>query len=275
MRGPALLALILACLSAAAGAEPVVPDQKFAGAVERAIVGGRLIQAEAMLQKPGIDLGHADGRYLTALLALAQHHDGDAAVMFESLLVDHAGDCRFLAGAGIAALRRGRDELAGHRLEGAVAACPGRGEAWEALGILHDRAGRWDKSAEAYRRALALDAENPALLNNAGVSFLAQKRPAEAAGLFRQALALEPRDRRAANNLDIARVMLGERPMFEDDKDSTNRAARLNNAGYAALASGDDAAASRYFREAIKQFPFRFDTAEANLGRLAEKGADR
>ena len=132
-----------------------------------------------------------------------------------------------------------------------------------------DGSQHWGESADAYRRAIILDPENSALLNNAGVSMLNQGRSREAIDFFRQALALDPGDRRAANNLDIARIRSGERPSFGRDGGITARAERLNNAGYAALQAGDEDSASRYFREAISLYPFRFEAAETNL-----KGAD-
>jgi Tfp pilus assembly protein PilF len=133
------------------------------------------------------------------------------------------------------------------------------------LAVLEDKAGRWDRSADAYAHAIAITRDDPALLNNAGVSLMRQKRFAEAIRLFQQVLLLDPENERARNNLDIARVAGGERPSFDAEEGSLRRAERLNNAGYAALLAGDDAAASQYFADAIKTNPFAFSTAEANL----------
>jgi len=268
---PAFLAAALLLPSIANGAE--LPVESFVSAIERAIDANRLIQAGAMLNRTDVALATPQRQRLEALLLLAQHRDAEALDRFDALLAQLPGDCRLQAGAGIAALRLGRMPEAEPKLLAATAACPDRSEAWGALAVLEDKAGRWNRSTTAYSRAIALSADDPALLNNAGVSLLSQQRYGDAIRLFQQALLLDPADKRAKNNLDIARVANGERPSFDGEEDSLRRAERLNNAGYAALLAGDDIAATGYFDEAIKINPFRFDTAETNLKSASDAAA--
>ena len=259
-----LAALLGLSAVVAQGTEPVAPD--YTPAIDRAIAADRLIQAEAMLGRKDIVLPGPDRARLAASLLLAQRRDAEAFTRFEALLATQPDDCRLQAGAGIAALRLGRVGDAGPRLRAATAACADDAKAWGGLAMLEDKAANWDRSADAYGQAIALTPDDPALLNNAGVSLLAQRRYADAARTFRQALLLDPANERAKNNLDIARVANGERPSFNAEDDSQRRAERLNNAGYMALLTGDEGAATRYFAEAIKVNPFEFRTAEANLG---------
>lgn len=263
MRNFAFAIMFVLCTAAAQGAEPRPPD--FVAAIDRAIDADRLIQAEAMLARKDIVLPEPERGRLEAMLLLALRRDAEALRRFETLLAKQPGDCRLEAGSGIAALRLDQEELAGRRLRAATAGCPGDAKAWGALAVLEDKAGHWDRGADAYARAIALTPEDPSLLNNAGVSLMRQNHFAEAITLFRQALLLDPDNAHARNNLDIARVTGGERPSFDAEEDSRRRAERLNNAGYAALLAGDDATAAGYFAAAIKVNPFAFKIAETNL----------
>jgi Flp pilus assembly protein TadD len=258
----ALAAVLGLALTPAHAADPT-PD--FAAAIDRAITGERLIQAEAMLGRADITLPAPDRGRLEASLLLGMRRDAEALKRFEALLAEQPNDCRLQAGAGIAAMRLDRPKDAEPRLLAATTACPRDAKAWGALAVLEDKAGQWDRSADAYAHAIAVTRDDPALLNNAGVSLMRQKRFAEAVRLFQQVLLLDPGNERARNNLDIARVAGGERPSFDTEENSRQRAERLNNAGYAALLAGDDAAATQYFADAIKTNPFTFGTAEANL----------
>lgn len=268
-----LIAITTLGFASASGAtEPATPN--FIQAVERAIAGDRLIQAETMIARSGSMLETWERGRLEAKLMLALRHDAEAFRRFERLLVEDASDCELLAGKGIAALRLARPNDAEPALLAATAACPGLASAWSALAVVYDQQAQRDAANAAYSRALAIDANNPALLNNAGVSLLAQRRYADAIGMFKRAISLDPANQRAKNNLDIARVASGERPSFDAEDDSRRRAERLNNAGYMALLAGDEIDAARYFSEAIKINPFEFMTAEANLRRAPETAVE-
>lgn len=260
--------LIAACLalgSAPAWAEPVasLAADRFVAAFERALAANRLVQAEAMLLQEGLDPEQIDRPRLIAELDLALRQDERALARFEALLVDRPDDCRLQAGGGIAALRLGRIDRATQLLRGASAGCPMQADVWGGLAVLADAAGRHDERDMAFERALTLAPDDPALLNNAGVSMLRQKRPDAALHYFSRALALAPANERARNNHDIARILNGERPAFKDPE-------RLNNAGYAALIVGDRQAAARYLSDAVRNSPVLFATAETNLSMAQE-----
>ena len=74
------------------------------------------------------------------------------------------------------------------------------------LGILRDELGQWSEGEKSHRAALALGADLDYLHNNLGYNLLMQKRPAEAAFEFKQALKLKPDSEVARNNLGIALV---------------------------------------------------------------------
>jgi Tfp pilus assembly protein PilF len=257
--------VILAMLGVGQAALAAEADQAYVAAVDRALAGGRLVQAEAMLAREDIQLADPDRQRLTASLLLATHRDAEARSIFEAQLRQRPDDCRLQFGAGLAALRLGKTAEATSLLTKATSACPDNGKAWDAMAVIENKAGHWDAALAAHYRAIAIAPDDADILNNAGVSLLEQKKFAQAISLFKQALQRDPAHKRARNNLDIARVAGGEQPSFDQEDDSRRRAERLNNAGYAALLSGQQGVASRYFTQAIKTDPFRFETAEANL----------
>ena len=78
------------------------------------------------------------------------------------------------------------------------------------LGILRDESGLWPLGEPAHRKALELAPSLDYLHNNLGYNLLMQKKYAEAAGEFREALKLNPRSPVARNNLGLALANLGE-----------------------------------------------------------------
>ena len=78
------------------------------------------------------------------------------------------------------------------------------------LGILRDESGLWPLGEPAHRKALELAPSLDYLHNNLGYNLLMQKKYAEAAGEFREALKLNPRSPVARNNLGLALADLDE-----------------------------------------------------------------
>ncbi len=78
------------------------------------------------------------------------------------------------------------------------------------LGILRDESGLWPLGESAHRKALELEGSLDYLHNNLGYNLLMQKKYAEAAGEFREALKLNPHSPVARNNLGLALANLGE-----------------------------------------------------------------
>jgi len=77
-------------------------------------------------------------------------------------------------------------------------------ELWSWAGILHDGLGEYAAGERAHRNALLRRKPTAWLLNNLGQNLLLQGQYSGAAREFRSALAIEPRDRLARNNLGIA-----------------------------------------------------------------------
>jgi Flp pilus assembly protein TadD len=79
-------------------------------------------------------------------------------------------------------------------------------EAWSWLGILRDEGGLWSSGEPAHRKAIEGAPAADYLHNNLGYNLLMQKKPADAAEEFRQALKLNPANDTARNNLATALV---------------------------------------------------------------------
>lgn len=114
---------------------------------------------------------------------------------------------------GRLALAMGHDELADGLLEAAVAADPGDWRALSARGVLEWRVGRQFEARGALVRARTASADDSAVLNNLGVSYLLDARTAEAIPLLRQALASPSLNRahagRIRRNLAVALAVDG------------------------------------------------------------------
>ena len=78
------------------------------------------------------------------------------------------------------------------------------------LGILRDESGLWPLGEPAHRKALELSPSLDYLHNNLGYNLLMQKKYADAADEFREALKLNPHSPVARNNLGLALANLDE-----------------------------------------------------------------
>jgi Flp pilus assembly protein TadD len=234
------LAALLACGTASAAP----PDDL--ALVDAAIRGGRLVQAQTMLDLLPADKPDTfEVAVLRAQLMLAQGQYADAERAFGKLAATPSQDCRVIAGLGSAAAALRHTDAALARLQDATARCPSDWRTWADLGHAYDNAARWNDSKAAYERASAMGGPRASLLNDMAVSMLMQHRYPEAKALLLQALAADPDDPRLANNLDIAAASMGEAPVRGRGDDPARWAERLSNAGYAASLAGrtDDARA--------------------------------
>ena len=90
-------------------------------------------------------------------------------------------------------------------LEGFLKAHPQQTpEYYSWLGILLDESGQWTSGEPQHRKALELAPSRDSLHNNLGYNLLMQKKNAEAAAEFREALKLNPNSEIARNNLGSA-----------------------------------------------------------------------
>ncbi len=78
------------------------------------------------------------------------------------------------------------------------------------VAFLEIQAGRWDRAVPRLERAVALDPRNVEALNNLGVHYLRTSRPAEAAAALGQAVAVNPARFRSWLNLGLAQLAQGD-----------------------------------------------------------------
>lgn len=78
------------------------------------------------------------------------------------------------------------------------------------LAVLHDSLGNYKVSGQLFRRALQLSPGNAAIFGDLGYSMYLQDRWGEAEMNLRQAIALNPRDRRTHNNLGLVLAHVGD-----------------------------------------------------------------
>ena len=253
-----LLPLLVAAATPAATAPvPAAPAPiDYARMIDEAIDGGRAIQAETMLGQWRAEAQPADAQPLaiaTARLALAQGRDGEAEAAFAGMSQAGSIDCRVDEGLGIARLRLGRPQEALAPLQRAVAACAGRWRAWNGLGVAYDDAKSWTASAAAYERAFQLTDKPVLLLNNYGMSLMAQGRAEEAAAIFDKARDMAPDDAKIITNGDAAYVMSGRDIQRRPTDDADAWAKRLSDAGQVALRIGDVAKGQAYLSRAMTE----------------------
>jgi Flp pilus assembly protein TadD len=266
--------LELLAAGAAAAAQPVpaapadpAPVVQPLSEAAHAIDAGRLDQARIMVSnaiKAGVrgkeldrvvaDLAFASGDYHAALPA------------YRALLVGNAADRLLYEKAGLAALRVGKLDQAAPLLERATAFPQASWRAWNWRGVAADFHRDWTTADLAYERAEALAPERAEILNNLGWSLLARGRWIEAAQKLERAAALDPRSKRIAQNLELARAaMTDELPQRRSGESDGDWAARLNDAGVIARVQGNNKKAVAAFARAIEARSQYYARAANNL----------
>lgn len=271
------LALLLALADPAPAAPAehgaVAPAQNPAVSLSeagRAIAAGRLDQARSMLGT-AVAAG-ARGEpvdRLLADLALARGEYETALGLYKALLGKHPNESLLLERGGIAALRLGRTGEATALLDRATSA-PGAGwRAWNARGAAADEQGRWDEADAAYAHAAELGPGQAEIANNQGWSMMLRGRWADALASFERAASINPRLPRLANNLELARAAVAtDLPPRMPGEGDEAYAARLNDAGVVASASGQRQRAEAAFAQAIELRSRWYARAAANLAAL-------
>lgn len=93
--------------------------------------------------------------------------------------------------------------------EKAVLANPRLTEAYNRLGIIYQKAGKFDIAAQMYRRGIEADPRSAMLHNNLGFCYLARNELGPAEQSLRQAVAVNPGFKRARMNLGIVLARAG------------------------------------------------------------------
>jgi Flp pilus assembly protein TadD len=159
----------------------------------------------------------------------------------------------------------GRSDEALPALKAAVAEDPMAWRAWNALGGEYDRRKDWKSAEEAY--AHAMDASNRAaiVLNNRGFSRVLQNRLEEGITDLVAALEKKPDLAAARTNLRLAMGLKGDYDRALAAGPQEDKAALLNNVGYAALLRGDNEQAQALFNRAIAARGQYYGRASSNL----------
>ena len=249
---------------------PAPPSQISLAEAGRAIAAGRLEQAKSMIAT-AIAAG-AKGDPVDRLLADLSFANGSydqALIQYRELLVRHPADPLLLERGGIAALRSGLMAEATALLDRATQHPEAGWRTWNARGVAADREQRWDEADAAYARAAALDPTHAEIANNLGWSMMLRGRWQDALAQFEKAAAINPRLAKLDNNLELARAAvaagLPQRLVGETDEAF---AARLNDAGVVAAASGQTEKAQAAFAQAIEVRSRWYARASQNLSAL-------
>lgn len=258
-----LSALIFAALGLASSLDMPAASSE----IYRAIEMQRFGQARLM-----IAAAHAAGasgdsveRPLAAL-AFAEGRNEEALNRLGALLRNNPNDAVLLEQATIAALRTGQTETATRFAVSAVRHPAASWRAWNARGVIADRASDWSNADRAYARADALAPHRAEPVNNLGWSRLLRGDWTGAKVAFERAAAIDPKTARIANNLDLARTALAQDlPTRRANEASWSFAARLNDAGVAAQARGEMGRARAAFAQAIVASGHWYARADANL----------
>lgn len=268
------MTLALLAAAALAAADPVpapAPTQPLSEAAH-ALQAGRIDQARLMIAN-AVKAG-ADGAVLHRLLADLAFASGDfevALARYEPLLAANPNDALLYERAGIAEIRTGDVARAALLLGKATSLPTASWRAWNALGVAADFRRDWALADAAYARAAELAPNRAEVLNNLGWSLLVRGRWSEAVEPLERAAALDPKGRRIAANLELARAAVSEQlPERRAGERGSDWAARLNDAGMIARVQGDNRKAVAAFARAIEVRSQWFERAANNLA-LAER----
>jgi Flp pilus assembly protein TadD len=255
--------MLVAFWAAAALATAAAPQNE----IDRAIAMHRFDQARLMIAaavKAGAT-GQTIERPL-ATVAFASGRNEEALARLEALLRVAPTDVLLLEQATIAAIRLGRTDVALLYAERAAPQPRATWRLWNAKGVLADGVRDWAEADRAYARAIALAPGEADVVNNLGWSRLLRGDWPGAAEALSRAAALSPKSVRIANNLDLAELGLArDLPAPRAGESSTDYAARLNDAGIAALSRGDTRRARAAFARAIEASGRWYARAGANL----------
>jgi Flp pilus assembly protein TadD len=133
------------------------------------------------------------------------------------------------------------------------------------LGILRDESGLWPLGEPAHRKALELAPSLDYLHNNLGYNLLMQKKYAEAAGEFREALKLNPHSPVARNNLGLAFANLNESDQAVANWQSASDPATAHNNLAAVLIEKGNYANARKELEIALSYNSAYPAALKNL----------
>jgi len=234
--------------------------------IDRALAEDRLVDAGRLLDR-ALAAGATDPRLMleSGELHLARGRLDDAVRSFTTAQASPGLRARALQGRGVALSRLGRSDEAIAVLQQAVQADPTLWRAWNALGAENDRQRGWTVAEAAYDKALTAPGVGAEVYNNRGYSRLLQGRYPEASADFVKALERDPALDAARTNLRLSLALQGDYGRATSVGAIDQRAAALNNAGFAALLRGDFDQAEGLFNQAIEVQGKFYARAHENL----------
>ncbi len=171
---------------------------------------------------------------------------------------------------GLYFLENGQTGQAKNYLTVAVTNSNSSWKAHNGLGVIADLAHNSAEAIAHYQAALAIEPNNPMLLNNLGYSYYLSGNESKAKNLFNQALGYDNRYKRAIHNLALIEIKNGN---FSTATALFNRIMpaheSYNNIGYICMLNGQYDMADEYLRRAIDESPFYFPKAEENIKMLS------
>ncbi len=243
-----------------AAADATRDDGRFNEALQ--IYQQLLVEAPGM---PPAQLGLGE-----CLLALGKPQE--AKQLFQSLKSNAGLHAAASQGEGLALLALGQPEAAAVPLTDATNANSTLWRSWNALGDVADHRHQPEEALKLYDKALAINPNSAAIINNIGYSRLLSGDTARAVESFHSALALDPRSETIRNNLRLAIAADGK---YTDAIVATTRDQLpivLNNVGYVAMQKGDVSTASAYFARAMEASSSYASVTAKNLELLKAQG---
>lgn len=243
----------------------VAPDIKIEE-IEAALDEQRLVDAGRMIDRALI-YGSSDLRVieLNGELDLARGRYDDAIKKFRQAAAAPGMSARVKQGQGLALSLLGKTDEALPMLKAAVAEDPNAWRAWNALGGEYDRRRDWVAADAAYEHALTASSRSAIVLNNRGFSRVLQNRLDDGIADLVAALEKKPDLSAARTNLRLAMALKGDYERALAAGPQEDKAALLNNVGYAALLRGDHAEAQVLFNKAIAARGQYYGRATNNL----------
>lgn len=267
-----LLLLVAATAQTPAATPPAVDPQTELSEAAHAITAGRYDQAKAML---AIAIRHqADGREtgrLVADLAFAKGNYAEALARYRLLIDNDPHDALILTRAAIAAFNASDFEQAAVLAKRAIAEPNAGWRAWNTAGAVADLNRDFAAADSAYSEALKRAPARAEILNNIGWSHILRGDWQGALAPLQQAAASAPDQARIADNLELATAAnAADLPARRAGESDESWAARLNDAGVAAVLRDDTKRAAAAFAQAIEARATWYRRAADNLQRLPQ-----
>lgn len=236
------------------------------GEIQAALDEQRYLDAGRMIDQAMIS-GAKDPRLILmgGELNLVRGRHDDALKAFNMVSQEPSVQARASQGKGIVLSILGRSDDALSTLQQAVALDPKAWRAWNALGGEFDRRRDWKNAEAAYELALSNSGGAAIVLNNRGFSRMLQNRLDEATTDLVAALQKKPDLAAARTNLRLTMGLKGDYERALAGGAQEDKAALLNNVGYAAMLRGDHAQAQDMFNRAITAKGQFYDRASDNL----------